>query len=76
VFIRSGACSPILYFNPAGVQWRTHALPSVAEFVSTETTVPGAMALSVSTSIPNLLTSSARPRKTRFPSRSHQQTQT
>ena len=41
-----------MYFNPFGVQWRTHAMPSMALLVSTEATAPGSSALSASTTHP------------------------
>jgi len=64
---RSGIYSPIAYFRPVWVQWRTPALPRGTKFaVCRKMTVLGAMASSDSTSMPNLLLFTARARMRRW----------
>ncbi len=74
--MRSGMWRPIRYFAPLGVQWRTQALPIIVAFVCTETSVPGGIAFSASTSIPKLLMSMARAWRMRSPSLPRQQRRT
>jgi len=74
--MRSGMRRPIRYFAPLGVQWRTQALPIIVAFVCTETSVPGGIAFSASTSIPKLLMSMARAWRMRSPSLPRQQRRT